>query len=308
MRLHTIARAFTIAALASAALASTGTAQTEIDRRRPASAKGAVSIENDFGSITVRGWETNEVLVRGTLAAGAEGLSFEGEKGETSISVEVPEQWMHAAGEDAAFRSNLEVFVPAGSKLSLESVNGAIVVGAVTGRVEVQTVNGNVRIDAPASAVEVDTMTGSVEVRARAAPMSIHSISGAVLLEGATGEVKVETVSGNVTVKGADIADLDVETTTGEVELRGSLARKGEIGVETFSSPVKIFLPAGAKATFDLQTFSGEIHSQFCAGTPLTRRGFEPFRHLQCSTGSEEFEITIRTHDADITLSQEGSK
>lgn len=303
MRPRTIAWMLLLAALAGA-----GAAQTEIERRRPALAKGSVSIENDFGAITVRGWESNEVLVKGVLAAGAEGLSFESEKGETWISVEVPEQWQHAAGEDAAFRSTLEVFVPAGARLSVESVNASIVVGAVGGRVEVTTVNGNVRVDSPASAVEVETMTGTVEVRARAAPMSIHSISGAVLLEGATGEVKVETVSGNVTVKGADLADLDVETTTGKVEIRGSLARRGEIGIETFSSPVSLFLPASARATFDLQTFSGEIRSQFCAGTPLTRKGFEPFRRLQCSTGSEEFEISVRTHDADITLSQEGTK
>lgn len=291
-----------------AALASAGAAQTEIERRRPATAKGTVSIENDFGTITVRGWEANEVLVKGMLAAGAEGFDFDSEKGETSVSVEVPDQWQHASGEDAAFRSSLEVFVPAGSKLEVESTNALIVVGAVGGRVEVRSVNGNVRIDAPASAVEVETMTGAVEVRARAAPMSIHTISGTVLLEGATGEVKVETVSGNVTVKGAEIAELGIETTTGKVEVRGSLARRGEIGIETFSSPVSLFLPASSKATFDLQTFSGEIRSQFCAGTPLTRRGFEPYRRLQCSTGSEEFEISVRTHDADIILSQEGSK
>jgi len=303
MRLYTVYWALLVATLATASAA-----QTEIERRRAAVPKGAVSIENDFGSITVRAWERNEVLVKGMLAAGAAGLSFEGEKAKTSISVEVPEQWLHAAGEDAAVRSTLEVFVPVGAKLSLESVNAPIVVSGVAGTVEVRTVNGSVRIDAPASEVEVETMTGTVDVRARAAPMSIHSISGAVRLEGATGEVKVETVSGNVTVKGAEISALEVETTTGEVEVHGSLARRGEIGIETFSSPVSLFLPVTAKATFDLQTFAGEIHSRFCAGTPLSRRGFEPFRRLQCSTGSEEFEISVRTHDADITISTEGSK
>jgi hypothetical protein len=290
------------------ALAGAAAAQTEIERRRPASPKGAVSVENDFGTITVRGWDSNEVLVKGVLAAGAEGLSFEGEKGETWISVDVPDQWEQAAGEEAAFRSTLEVFVPAGAKLSVDSINAAVVIAAVGGRVEVSTVNGSVRVEAPASAVEVETMTGTVDVRARAAPMNIHSISGAVRLEGATGEVKVETVSGNVTVKGADIADLGIETTTGKVEVRGSLARRGEIGIETFSGPVGLTLPPTAKATFDLQTFSAQIRSQFCVGTPLTRRGFEPFRRLQCSTGSEEFEVTVRTHDADITLSQEANK
>ena len=82
--------------LLAATLATGAHAQTEIERRRPAAARGAVSVENAFGTLTVRGWERNEVLVQGQLAAGAEELSFESEKGETWISVDVPDEWYPA--------------------------------------------------------------------------------------------------------------------------------------------------------------------------------------------------------------------
>jgi hypothetical protein len=300
---HTLSTALLLAALATAA-----TAQTEVERRRPASARGAVSIENAFGTLTVRGWERNEVLVQGQLAAGAEELSFEAEKDETWVSVEVPDEWFHASGEAAAFRSTLTVFVPAASRLSLQSVNAAVMVEGVSGRVEVTTVNGNVRVEAAASAVEVETMTGAVEVRTSAAETSLRTISGGVLVEGARGRLEIETVSGKVTVRSAELAGLEVNSTTGEVELHGPLARRGEVQIETFSSPVRLFLPPAMRASFDLQTFAGEIRSQFCAGTPLTRRGFEPFRQLRCSTGGGELEISVRTHDADITVNAEGPK
>jgi hypothetical protein len=88
----------------------------------------------------------------------------------------------------------------------------------------------------------------------------------------------------------------------------GPLAARGELDIETFSSPVRLLLPAATRAAFDLQTFAGEIRSQFCAGTPLSRRGFEPFRQLRCSTGGEALEITVRTHDADITIEAEAPK
>jgi hypothetical protein len=297
-----------LAGLLLAPLATPAAAQTEIQRRRAAPAKGTVSIENDFGSLTVRGWERNEVLVQGTLAAGAEGLSFEGEKGETSLSVEVPEEWFHAAGEAPAFRSTLTVSVPAGSRLQIETVNATVVVEKMVGTVEVQTVNGGVRIDSPVTAVEVDTMTGSVSVRSPAAETNVHSISGEVLIEGATGRVQVETMSGKVTVRGAGLSELEVETIAGAVELQGTFARRGKVSIETFSSPVRLLLPAAIRADFDLQTFSGQIRSQFCAGTPLTKQRFEPFRQLRCSTGGEELEITVRTHDADITVAPAGGQ
>lgn len=298
-------RGLILVALAILTLHEPVFAQVQIDRRRPAPLKGEVSIENSFGSVTVHGWEKREVVVQGTLAAGAEDFSFEGDKEGISISVSVPEQWMLATGEDPAFRTTFQVFVPAGSNVFVRTLNAAVEVEAVTGRIEVTTVNGGVRISGPASAVEVETMTGPIEVRTLAAPMDIHSISGSVLVEGATGEVRIETVSGTVHVNGSGLSSLEVETTTGEVEFRGALARSGALEIETFSSPVKLVLPRATPAVFDLRTFSGSIKSDFCAGTPVIRKHFEPFRELHCSTGPDDFEIRVTTHDADITLAAE---
>ena len=288
--------------LCLALLAGAAGAQTQVERRRPAPARGQVTVDNEFGSVTVRGWEHGDVLVRGTLAAGAEGLSFDGDREGTWISVEVPEEWLHASGEQPAFRSTLEVFVPAGSSVSVSTVNAEAVVEAVGGSVSVNTVNGAARVDSPASGVEVETMTGGVSVRTGASEVTVGSISGAVTIDGATGSVQVETVSGAVTIRGTLLSAVHVETTTGEVALEGTLAPAGEVEIESFSSPVRLALPPETRASFDLRTFGGEIRSHVCAGTPLTRERFEPFRQLRCSTGSEELEISVTTHDGDITI------
>jgi hypothetical protein len=280
-------------------------AQVEIDRRRPAPARGEVSIDNPFGSVTVRGWDKAEVWVQGTVAAGAEDFGFDGDKEGISIDVSVPEQWLLANGEDPAFRSTLTVWVPQTAWVSLDTVNATLSVENVSGKVNATSVNGSVKVNGPASEVEIETMTGAIEVHAKAAPMNIHSISGTVLVEGATGEVRIETVSGKVEVKGGSVTSLGVSTTTGAVSFRGSLARRGSLEIETFSSPVTLVLPRATQAVFDLQTFGANIQSDFCAGTPVTRKRFEPFRQLRCSTGPSDFEIQVRTHDADIKLTAE---
>jgi hypothetical protein len=285
-----------------------GAAHAVGGRPRPAPARGQVSIENAFGSIVVRAWERNEVLVRGTLAAGAEGFDLDGDKEGTSLSVSVPEHWFHAAGEDAAFKTTLEVTVPAGSSVEVESINAAIDVAGVTGEIDVSTVNGLVKVAGPTRGVEIETMTGAVDVRATGAPMRIRTISGAVTVAGATGEVGIETVSGKVEVAGNAVSALEIETTTGGVLFRGSVARTGNVKIETFSSPVSLVLPRSVRTDFDLITFSGKISSDFCAGTPVTRERFEPFRQLRCSTGPEGFEVEVRTHDADITVAAEGGE
>jgi DUF4097 and DUF4098 domain-containing protein YvlB len=293
-------------ALAVSLAPSRADGQVEIDRRRAAPAKGEVWIENPFGTVTVRGWERAEVQVRGVLAAGADELDFDGDKEGVQVSVGVPDAWFHATGEDAAFRSTLEVFVPAGAQVEIRTVNAGVDVQAVTGPVSVSTVNGAVRIAAGRDPIEVETMTGTVEVRAQGAPVEIESISGAVTVLGAAGEVAVESVSGKLDVGGTSLERMQLKTTTGPVVFRGSVAaRDGRVEIETFSGPVSVVLPKATRATFELGTFGGEIQSDFCAGTPVTRERFEPFRKLHCSTGEGGSEIQVTTHDADIVLAAE---
>jgi len=280
-------------------------AQVEIERRKPAPARGRLSIDSDFGSVTVRAWDQREILVRGTLAAGADGLDFDAEKDEASVEVEVPEAWLHATGEDAAFRSELEIFAPAAWSIEIETSNAALVVEGFSGRIEADSVNGTVRVAGPSAQIEVESMTGAITVEARAAAMELSTISGAIVARGATGETDIETVSGTVDVVGSSLRALQIESTTGKVEVRGSLAPSGEIGIETFSGPVRLVLPQDVRTSFDVESFSGEIKSDFCAGTPLVREHFEPFRKLRCSTGGEESEIQIRTHGGDIAIATE---
>jgi hypothetical protein len=296
-------RATTItAAVLALALAGEGAAQVQLERRKPAPPKGELSVENPFGSIVVRGWEKPEVLVRGTLAAGAQELSFDGDKDDTWIGVDVPESWFHAPGEDAAFRSTLEIHAPMGSKVSIETVNAEVTVEGFSGRIAVATINGGVRIAAGASAVEVESMTGSIAVEARVAAMELRTVSGAVTAKGAAGEVRIETVSGTVDLEGAGFSALQIQTVTGKVTVAGTLAQKGGVEIETFSGPVELRLPKNARSVFELQTFGGAIKSDFCAGTPVTRERFEPFRQLRCSTGPDDFEIQVKTHDGDVVL------
>ena len=64
-------------------------AQVQVEKRRAAAEDGAVYVENSFGSVVVRGWDQAEVLVKGRLAAGAEGLDFGGDEG-TYVEVDEP--------------------------------------------------------------------------------------------------------------------------------------------------------------------------------------------------------------------------
>ncbi len=276
--------------------------QVQIEKSRPAPEAGKLSVRNDFGSVVVRAWDRSEVVVRGTLAAGAEELSFDSDSEGTWISVRVPDSWFHTSDDDTPYRSVLEIQAPMGSHVEVESVNADVTIEGFRGEIEVETVNGDIGVRGPAREVEVETMTGRVEVAAAGAPMEVDSISGPVVLSGARDEVSVETVSATVEIRGSDLHSVDVETTTGSVVLAGSLTTDGNVEIRTFSGQVTLVLPKDVRARFELETFSGEIRSSLGAGTPDAGERFVPFRRRRFSTGLDGMEVQVRTHDADIVL------
>lgn len=285
-------------------------AQVQIEKRRPAPASGWISIDNSFGSVVVKAWENPEVLVRGELAPGAEGLDLDGDEEGVDVDVEVPDAWFYASDDDSEYRSHLTVFAPSGNHVWVESLNASIEIEGFRGEVEVESVNGSVTINGSPTAVEVEGMTGSIEINATGAPMSIESISGDVVIRGAAREVEVETVNGGVTVAGADLESVQIETTSGNVELRGGICpagdEDGDVEITTFSGTVDLVLEPSVRARFELSTFSGEIHNEI-GPRSLTTERFRPYKKLRFSTGLDDCEVMVKTHDADISLQVEGS-
>src|SRR5262245_20635684 len=109
------------AVLYMALLAAPLGAQTTIDQHRPASPDGAVDIENMAGSIRVTGWDKPEIAVSGRLGNRASGLQFSGGPNRTRIEVETE-------GNPHGVRSDLDIKVPAGSRLRIEGFEASITV------------------------------------------------------------------------------------------------------------------------------------------------------------------------------------
>jgi hypothetical protein len=276
-------------------------AQVKIDKQHAAAAGGAVHIENYFGSVRVIGWDQDQVAINGQLAAGAESIDFDGDEECVDIDVDVPEAWLYGSGDDADFDTDLEIHVPFGTDLGIETVNATIEVIDVNGVIEIETVNGTVRVRGNPSEVEVESMTGDVEVQAEGAPMQVETISGAVVLSGVKGEVAVETVSGVVQITGRSIEYIEVETTSGDIRVEADFVVEGEVELETFSGHVELLVPADVKAQFELTSFTGEISSSL-GPKPSQEHRFSPYKQLRFSTGLNEFEICVETHSGNITL------
>ena len=149
---------------------------------------------------------------------------------------------------------------PEGTDLVLGTVSGNVQVQGPAGAVKVATVSGDIRVDSAAS-LDVRTKSGNVEVGNCEGDCGVVVTSSTVKI-GEAGRAKVAAVSGRVEVE--KLKDAKVQTVSGKVDLgaRGG----GQVLVQTVSGNVDVSVPSERRPSTALKSFSGRIKCDCEAG------------------------------------------
>jgi len=269
-------------------------AQSPVDQKRPAAPDAKVSIENLSGSVKVTGWDRAEVQVKGTLGEGAE-LSFDGPEKDLQIEVETEH------GNPMGVKSDLEVFVPAGSSVSVEGFQATISVAGVTGAVSAETVNGSITQAGAAKSVELESVNGSIDVTKATGRVQAEAVNGTVTVRDASGELDASTVNGKVLVTGGSFDRARLESVAGGVRFEAGLSARATLSVESVSGTVDLFLPAALGAEFSVSTFSGDIVNELGPAAEKTSK-WTPGKELSFTSGSGGARITVETLSGNVNI------
>lgn len=325
-----------IPVLALAALAVTAgalEAQQQIDRTLATAAGGRVEIHNLAGSVRVVGWDRNEIRVTGTLGQGAERLDVTPSGETTEIRVVIPRNSRNVRGSD------LEIRLPAGKELTVNTVSAEIEVDGVTGPVSAQSTSGDVEVaGSPArvraastsgdvevrlaatarvqarstsgdvrvsgtvrESVDVESTSGDVEVTASTPEVRAKSVSGDVALRGVGGRVSASTVSGDTEILDSRVQYGSFETVSGNLRFTGELQRGGAFNLQSHSGDIELQLPAGQGAEFEVKTFSGDVSNDFGPAAQRTSR-YGPGRELRFTAGDGGPLVTAQTFSGNVRL------
>jgi len=275
--------------------AASALAQQQVSEKRPASRDGLVEVHNVSGSVKVLGWDRDEVEVTGTLGRGTDRLEFTGSGSTTRIKVVLPQHSHNVDGSD------LEVHVPAGSRVEVNTVSATIDADKVTGPLRLESVSGGIAAAGNPREVEAKTVSGEVSVSAVAAPVRARSVSGELTLTGLTGRVDASSVSGKVVVKGTRFTEAELETTSGDIRFDGDLAKDASLRAKSMSGTVELALPADAAADYEVSTFSGSIANELGPEAKRTSE-YGPGRELSFSTGGGGARVAVSSFSGSVRL------
>jgi DUF4097 and DUF4098 domain-containing protein YvlB len=83
-----------------------------------------------------------------------------------------------------------------------------------------------------------------------------------------SGSVEGGTVSGNIRLIGVRSKDVRAETVSGDIVYSGSIEAGGKYSFDTHSGTVRLNIPRGAGAQFSVETFSGDVTTDFTVTIP----------------------------------------
>lgn len=227
-----------------------------IQEHRPLKADARVVVKNVEGLIEVEGWDKRELELTGTLGPDVEKLEITGNDSSIRIEVKLPRSSRDIDGD-----STLRLKIPYGATLEATGVSADVRVRGLKGPVTAESVSGDVRLEVESARIKGSSVSGDVEVNAPAKEARLSSVSGDVHARGIRGELRIESVSGEITVEARDLATLEAETVSGDVNVDIEPAREADISVETLSGEVTVMLPSEPQGEIRVETFSGEIES-----------------------------------------------
>jgi DUF4097 and DUF4098 domain-containing protein YvlB len=280
-------------------------AATPIDQTHPVNADARIEVSNVAGSIRIRGSDRSDVRITGSVGKGAKGLLVEGDQRRLSISIEHPRGsgWSGWWGGGSQSASTLEVEVPRGVEIKVQSVSASVDVAGITGaRVEIDAVSGRVSLAGGPGVLQVDSVSGNIEIDAQdITEARLESVSGNIALTGRVADrLRADTVSGRVRLQPqGQLSSIQSSAVSGAVELEVALAPAGRLSAESLSGQLSLSLPRATSAAVRASSFSGSIHSD--AGEVETER-FGPGSSLRTTLGAGDGEIRLESFSGTVRL------
>jgi DUF4097 and DUF4098 domain-containing protein YvlB len=272
---------------------------TRIDTTVRLDRGGAVDLSLISGKIRVTGWDRSDVKISASIESGY--LRFNANSSRVSLSVEDSDNdgrrgRRHNDGGEARY----DVSVPRGSRLILEAVSGDVISKGSQGEIEATSVSGDVDVTDGVRSVSAESVSGSVNVAQVNGNLRTETVSGDLRAETVTGDVEASTVSGSIRLVGIQSKDVRTESVSGDIVYRGSIEPSGRYSFESHSGTLRLNIPKGAGAQFSVETFSGDLSTDFPVTIPPSQRRHEG--RVDFTIGDGRAKVTAQTFSGSIII------
>lgn len=246
------------------------------------------------GEVTVRAWNRNAVRIEANTS-GRDRV----EVSTSTAAVSVRTQGRHGPPSEI----DLKISAPSWIGLSLSGVHTNMKVEGLRSPISVETVEGEVVVTGGEGLISLRSVQGPVTLRGGKGRISVNSVNQDVEVANSSGEIVAETVNGEITLQLVDAATVDANTVNGDISYSGPIRNGGRYGFSTHNGDVTLTVAEGTNASVAVSTFNGEFESEFPVPLSGTRKG----KGFNFTLGSGSAQVTLESFQGTIELVRPGS-
>jgi len=228
-----------IGTMMAGTMAGTLVAQSRREYRYNVGPKTAISVNNPYGSISVKPSAGNVVIISALMHSN----KVEVDNGQSGNRVEIQSHLLPGADPESG-RVDYEILAPADASVTLHSSTGPLHAEKIHGDLTLVGSNASVDVrDVSDAHVHVKTLNGSV-----------------TLTNVQRGHVEVDSLSGEVTLDRVTGPLVQVISTSGRIRYLGDFGNGGEYRLTTHSGDIEATVPDNTSADVRARSEHGEVH------------------------------------------------
>ena len=227
------------AVLAGTMMSGTLLAQTHKEYRFNVGPRAGISVNNPYGSVSVKPSIGNVVIINAILSSD----KVEVDNALVGNRVEVQSHLL--AGADAqSGRVEYEILVPADASITMHSS---------TGTLHAERLHGDMSLEGAAATVDVrDVSNAHVHIKTLNGPVTLTNVQN--------GHIEVDSLSGNVTLRSVNGSLVQVVSTSGGISYIGDFGDHGDYRFTSHSGDIEAVVPDSTSADVSARSVRGEVH------------------------------------------------
>ena len=273
-----------------AMMAGTLVAETHKEYRFNVGSKSGISVNNPYGSISVKPSSGNVVVINALLHSD----KVEVDNNQNGNRVDIQSHLLPGADEQSG-RVDYEILVPADASVTLHSS---------TGPLRAEKLRGDVTLEGSGATVDVrDISNAHVHVKTLNGPVTLTNVQD--------GHVEIDSLSGEVTLDHVTGPLVRVVSTSGRISDTGDFGHSGDYRLTSHSGDIEATVPESTSADVSASSVKGEVHDDI----PLQPKSHTPFLMKQGSAfmgtmgrAAVSSTVVLRTFSGKIHLRKRTAK
>jgi DUF4097 and DUF4098 domain-containing protein YvlB len=264
-------------------LSAASLAETKKEYSYTVGPKANISVETQYGAISVKPGSSDQVLVTATFKSD----NVEVDQQQNGNRIEIASHLLR--GKDAQTgHIDYELLIPPDATINLRSSSGPL---------SIERLQGDLTLEGTDAVVDIRNVeNGHVHVRTMRGPVTLTDVRN--------GHVEIDSISGDIHLKAVTGPLVQARSGSGKIFYDGDFGSDGNYKFTTHTGDIEALVPADVSAAFRAHSVLGRVRHDFPLQPRHSRFREEAGRSFMGTSGLATSEVLLRSFSGKIRLKQ----